>query len=392
LNIGGPALHIALLATRMDPNRFSTCLVVGETDPGEGEILPDLRGESARIVRIKGLRRAIRPWADLFALIRLVRILRKERPEILHTHMAKAGTLGRVAGMIHNRMGGRSNGRGRSVLVHTFHGHVLEGYFSGWLSRFFLWIERWLARRTDCLIAVSPAIRDDLLEKKIGRPDQWKVIPLGLDLSALGRLPLPNGASPIRCGLVGRLVPIKNPSLFLEGICRFLERSKAGAIQAMVIGDGPLRQGLEKEASLKGIERVVQFTGWQRDPVSYYEGLDVVCLTSTSEGTPVCLIEAMAAGRAVVATDVGGVPDLLEESREGGMEIPLGGFRLALRGILVRPGDAEGLGAALAALAQDPNLRRSLGQAGRSYALRQFDASRLLQDISSLYERVANEL
>lgn len=393
LNIGGPAIHAALLATRMDPSRFSTCLVVGEPDPEEGEILPDLMGESARIVRIKTLRRSIRPWADLFTLIRLVRILRKERPEILHTHMAKAGTLGRLAGMIHNRMVGRSGGEGRrSVLIHTFHGHVLEGYFPGWITEIFLRIERWLARRTDCLIAVSPAIRDDLLQKKIGRPEQWKVIPLGLDLSALGKLPLPNGTAPIRCGLVGRLVPIKNPSLFLEGICRFLKASRSLEIQAMVIGDGPLRKSLEEETREKGIDRIIRFTGWQRDPGSVYGNLDVVCLTSWNEGTPLSLIEAMAAGRAVVATDVGGVPDLLEESRQEGSEIPVGGFRLAHRGILVRPGDAEGLSAALAALAQDPNLRRSLGQAGRSYALRQFDASRLVQDLSSLYERITDEL
>lgn len=387
LNIGGPAIHVSLLTTRLDPKAFSTCLVVGPSEPREGDLSSSLKGHPGRIVRLKSLRRSIRPPADLLSLVRLVKILKEEHPHILHTHMAKAGTVGRLAGIITNwRLGPKAGSRKKIILIHTFHGHVLKGYFPRWLSRLFLLVERWLAHRTDCLIAVSPTIRDELVKKGIGQESQWRVIPLGLELEGLSQLELPNGASPVRIGLIGRLVPIKNPSLFLRAVEQLVRQ--APPIRALVMGDGPLYDKLREESRARGLTGMVQFTGWRDDPRSCYGELDVVCLTSFNEGTPATLIQAMAAARAVVATDVGGVRDLLGESTDGEMEIPPGGYRLLRYGILVNAGDLEGLVAALRRLIQDTPLRNSLGVAGRLQALKRFGAERLLQEISALYEQL----
>lgn len=391
LNIGGPGIHTVLLSTRLDPQRFSTCLIVGEPDPTEGDMSEAVRGPAARLIRLRTLRRPIRPLADAWTLIALLRILWAERPQIIHTHMAKAGTLGRLAAFLYNGLGpGRAAGT-RAVVLHTFHGHVLDGYFSPALSRAFLAIERWLARRTDRLIAVSRTIRDELLAKGIGRPQQWRVIPLGLDLSGLAQLLPSNGAEALRVGLVGRLVPIKNPQLFLQAMRRLTGQDPATPITGLIVGGGPLREAVEREVKALGLEPVVRLLGWQRDLRAVYEGLEVACLTSWNEGTPVALIEAMAAARAVVATDVGGVRDLLLEEGEEMGPIAAGGFRVASRGLLVRPGDAEGLAEALRTMAADPALRERLGTAGRTHVLRHFTHERLLRDITALYDTLERE-
>ena len=388
LNIGGPSIHAGLLSTRLDPRRFSTCLVVGEPDPTEGDLSGLIDAASARLIRLKSLRRPIRPWADLRTLWQLLGIVRRERPRIIHTHMAKAGALGRLAGCWYNTLGPGRTAGARAILIHTFHGHVLEGYFSGWLSSIFLAIERWLARRTDCLIAVSLTIRDQLLAKRIGQPDQWRVIPLGLDLTALSALPSLNGASPVRFGMVGRLVPVKNPSLFLQALAPLVHQQPQAHVVGVMVGDGSLRQALEEEVRARRLEASVRLTGWQRQMDAVYRDIDVACLTSWNEGTPVSLIEAMAAGRAVIATDVGGVRDLLAEPSEAREALTRGSFQIVQRGILVQAGDAEGLTSAMRRLAQDAALRRQVGAAGRTHVLRAFTAERLLQDVSMVYEQL----
>jgi len=388
LNIGGPSIHAALLSTRLDSRRFATCLVVGEPDPTEGDLSGLIDARSARLIRLNGLRRQIRPWADFTTFWRLVGIIRRERPRIIHTHMAKAGAVGRLAGWWYNTFGpGRTAGV-RAVLIHTFHGHVLEGYFSGWLSIMFLGIERWLARRTDCLIAVSRSVRDELLAKGIGRADQWRIIPLGLDLSALGALPVPNGSSPVRFGMVGRLVPVKNPALFLQALAPLVQQPPREQIVGVMVGDGPLRRAVEEEIRARRLGAFVRLTGWQRQMEAVYRDIDVACVTSWNEGTPVSLIEAMAAGRAVIATDVGGVRDLLTEPLEARKAVSRGGFQIVQRGVLVQAGDATGFGAAMRRLARDAALRQQLGATGRAHVLRAFTAERLLQDVSALYEQL----
>jgi glycosyltransferase involved in cell wall biosynthesis len=385
LNVGGPARHAAVLSTQLDPARFSTCVVVGEPEAAEGDFSDLISSARARLIRLERLRRPIHLWNDLLAWWQLVRIVWNERPQIIHTHMAKAGTLGRLAGLCYNTLGPGRGRTAKALLVHTFHGHVLDGYFPPWLSRGFMMIERWLARRTDCLVAVSSAVRNQLLEKSIGRVSQWRVIPLGVELSAYTRLPPPPGAPRIRIGLIARLVPVKHPSLFLQALERLVRGEPPQAVSAVVVGDGPLRGALEREAVARGLTDVVRFIGWQRQVSAVYADLDIVCLTSWNEGSPVALIEAMAAGRAVAATAIGGVRELLGQGTEEG-EPPPGAYQIVARGALVRPGDVAGLASALERLAGDVMLRRSLGESARAYVQQQFSAERLVADIESLYE------
>lgn len=389
LNIGGPSIHVTLLSTQLDPVQFDTCLVVGKPGEKEGDLSSQAAARGARLIRLRHLVRPLRPWKDLLAWIQMVRILLRERPRILHTHMAKAGTLGRFAGIFYNRWGpGRVPGH-RVLLLHTFHGHVLEGYFSPWLSNRFAAMERWLARRTDCLIAVSPRIRNELLRRGIGRSESWRVVPLGLDLSKFVDLPLPNGTEPLRFGWVGRLVPIKNPDLFLRGFGQLIREGSTPDSRAFIFGEGPLRKGLEAAVRTSRLEDRVHFTGWQEDLLRAYQNLDIVCLTSLNEGTPLSLIEAMAAGRAVVATDVGGVRDLLDPGTPEILSIPPGGFSVTPVGLLIRSGDSQGLAAALRHLAQNPSLRLKLGETARQRVRERFNHERLLREISLLYEELA---
>lgn len=387
MNIGGPSLHVALLSNHLDPVKFSTSLIVGQGDPSEGSRLRWVEQGPARLHRVGSLRRPLNLWRDCRAFGSLLHLIWKERPRVIHTHMAKAGALGRLAGMAYNRWGPGRQAGNRVILIHTFHGHVLEGYFPRWVAGLFTGLERWLAKRTDCLVAVSEGIRDSLLALGIGKPGQWRVIRLGVDCSELNELPLPDNGSVLRCGLVGRLVPIKNPQLFLRAMTSISRESGEFPVRGRIIGDGPLRPELEEAVRQMGLQGIISFPGWQEDAKDTYAGLDVVCITSRNEGTPLSLIEAMAAGRAVVSTAVGGVPDLLGFPRD--REIPSGGFEVAARGLLIQEGDELGFAAALTALAKDPVLRRKLAQAGRHHVREEYSHTRLLREIEELYQHLA---
>jgi glycosyltransferase involved in cell wall biosynthesis len=280
--------------------------------------------------------------------------------------MAKAGTVGRTAAMTL---------RPRPLTVHTFHGHVLEGYFSKPVERVFLEAERRLARRTDRLIAVSPEVRDDLLDLGIGRPDQIEVVPLGLDLDPFlaldaatptGKLRAHLGLPPTTplVGIVGRLVPIKDVATTIRAVQRL------DGVHLAVVGDGELRPVLEAEAASLGAADRVHFTGWWDDVAAVMAGLDVAALSSRNEGTPVALIEALAAGRPVVGTNVGGVRFVVEEDKSG---------------YLVPPNDADALADRLKALLADPALRARMGDYGRARVRDRFGARRLVADMRALY-------
>jgi len=386
LNIGGPSIHVAILSTGLDPEKFSTWLVTGCVEATEGDLTDAVARSPVQLVRMNTLRRRLHPWGDAATLVRVLRLTWSVRPQVIHTHMAKAGALGRLAGWLYNTIGPGRRPGARATLVHTFHGHVLEGYFAPPVAWLFTRIERWLAARTDILIAVNQAIQDGLIRKGIGHPRQWRVIPLGLDLATLAQLPFPNVSSTVRVGLIGRLVPIKNSSLFLQGLSRLIHHRPDQSVRGVIVGDGPLRAALEREAKQLGVDGIVRFLGWQRDLRAVYEDLDVACLTSWNEGTPVSLIEAMAAGRTVIATDVGGVRDLLSDRGEPTMPILPGTFQLVQRGILIRAGDASGLAAALRCVHEDVTLRTRLAEAARPYVVQMFSQARLLRDLTALYE------
>jgi glycosyltransferase involved in cell wall biosynthesis len=368
LNIGGPAIHVINLTAGLDPTRFESMLVTGTESRGEGSMLDLARARGVTPVIIPGMvGEATLNQRDLKALIALCRLLRRERPHIVHTHTAKAGVLGRVAARL----------AGVPVVVHTFHGHVLHGYYSplkNWLLRR---AERGLGLLSDRLITVSEQVKRDLVRYYVADAEKITVIPLGLDLEPFlasaglrgklrRELGMSNGEALV--GIVGRIFPIKNHRLFLDAAAHVA--AAVDSVRFLVVGDGVLRPAMEDYARALGIAHRVVFTGWRRDLPSIYPDLDVLVVSSNNEGTPVSAIEAMAAGCPVVATRVGGLPDLIEDGETG---------------CLVPPRDAAGLAASIVRVLRDRKMARSLGQAAQAIVARRFTVERLCRDVEDLY-------
>jgi glycosyltransferase involved in cell wall biosynthesis len=375
LNIGGPSIQAVRLTTALEPYGFSTALFHGRLGAGEGDmryLLP--AGADARF--IDTLCRPLSPIDDVRALIRLYREFRRLRPRIVHTHMAKAGMLGRLAAAAYNLTRRRGE---RARIIHTYHGHVLEGYFSAAATRVFIALERGLARLTDRIIAISPAIRAELLQKyRIGRDRQYRVVPLGFDLSPFAAVNAATRVAARRAinipaeapviATVGRLTAIKQPRLFLEVVRLVAERHPN--VVALIAGDGELRADVESYAAELRVTDRIRLLGWRRDLSTIYAATDVFLLTSRNEGTPVALIEAMASGTPGVSTDVGGVSDVIGGA-DAGRTAPFG--------------DAAGLANAIHELLADPALRAAMGARARSRVLDRYDIHRLVADIATLY-------
>ena len=380
LNIGGPSIQAVRLTAALEPYGFSTVLFHGRLGAGEGDmsyLIP--AGADARFVPT--LCRPLSPLDDLRTLIRLYQEFRRARPRIVHTHMAKAGLLGRLAAVLYNL---RRGNRPRARIVHTYHGHVLEGYFGGLKTWLFIALERLMARGSDALVAIAPPVRDELLiDHGIGRAAQYHLVPLGFDLTpfaAIDRearvqarrgLNVPDDAEVITT--VGRLTAIKDQSRLL-GIARELAERRPRLI-LLVVGDGELRAGLEAEAAAHGLGGHVRFLGWRRDLPAIYAATDVFTLTSRNEGTPVALIEAMAAGVPGVSTDVGGVATVIENETMG---------------IRVRLDDDAGFVAGVVRLLESAD-REAMGARARAHVLGRFDRRRLVADIARLDRRLLED-
>ena len=371
MNIGGPAIHVALLTGRLDPSRFETLLVSGREGASEGSMLELGRlPEPVRPLRVETLGRAVSPFDDIRALARVVRIARRFRPHVVHTHLAKAGFVGRLA----------ARASGARVVVHTYHGSVLRGYFGRAESALYLGVERTLARLSTRIIAISESGRRELIELGVAPDEKIVVVPLGLDLErfrdrvapADARRALGLGSGPT-VGIVARLVPIKDVATFIRAAA--LARATVPDLVAVVVGDGEQRAELERLAADlapagQGRDGWCRFLGWRSDLPTVVAALDVVALSSLNEGSPVSLIEAMAAGRAVLATAVGGVPDVIRTDETG---------------VLVPPRDPAALARAMVRLLRDVSLRERLGLAAAASVHPRYDASRLLADIERLY-------
>jgi len=367
LNVGGPAQHVTFLSTGMDRTRFNTILITGVVGQSEGDFLPAARSRGLQPIVIPELGPAVRPAYDLVSLMKLARLFREFRPDIVHTHTAKAGALGRVAARL----------AGVPLSVHTFHGHVLEGYFSPVKTQLFLATERALARITDRIIAVSPRVRQALLSRGIGRPGQVEVIPLGLDL---GRFLLsPKGSTNLRqhlciplgtpiLGTVGRLVPIKDHPTLIHALALLPGGDRAPHL--LVVGDGERREALQGLVQRLDLGSRVHFLGWRNDLEAILPELDVVICCSRNEGTPVALIEAMAAGVPVLSSDVGGVGDLVTHGETGW---------------LVPPSDPAALADGIRTLLADPALAGRLAEAARPIVLERHDVKGLIHRMEVLY-------
>lgn len=384
LNIGGPAIHAVLLGAGLDKDKFETMLACGRLSKSEGDMSYYAGDYGVTPYVINSLGRELNLFRDLAAFIGIFKLIRKYKPDIVHTHTAKAGTLGRSAVILHNFFAAKSR---RIKLAHTFHGHVFSGYFHPIKARLFILIERLLAARTSRLVTVSDSVKKELAALGIASPGNIEVIPLGFDLDALVKVAAPVGL-PRNIGIVGRLVPVKNHCLFLEAAS--LLGKNWPQVNFRIIGDGELRRSLEEHAARLEIADSVCFLGWQKGAAAAYSDLDIVVLTSLNEGTPVSLIEAMACGRAVVATDVGGVRDLLglEDEEAAGKGL---GFKIMERGILVVPSDPAAFAAALDHLLKDAQLRRRLAEKAKEFVRVKFTKERLVRDIEGLYERLMKD-
>lgn len=363
LNVGGPARQAVFLTRELAARGFDTRLVWGASEEREGQIrLPDECPSSY----LPWLTRELDPIADLRSLAAIRGIVRRWRPQVVHTHLAKAGALGRVAALT----------SGAPVVVHTFHGHVLQEYFSHLENAAFAAAERRLAARTTALIGVAKWLRDDLLSFGIGREEQWHVVPVGVDLEPLlhERIPADRARSALGLpldgpiiGIVGPLAPNKDHHTFLEAAARVIAERPDSTV--VIAGDGPLRRSLEAEARAM-LGDHVRFLGWVEDLPVLYGALDVVALTSRLEGTPIPLIEAAASGTPAVAAAVGGVSEVIRDGRTG---------------LLVPPRDPVAVAAQLLTLVDDREGARRMGEEGARWVRDRFSERRLADDMAGLY-------
>lgn len=368
LNIGGPAIHTILLNQDLDKNRFDSLLVAGRTERCEGDMSYLAKEKGVRPIIIPQLNRALIIHNDFIAFWKLFALMIRERPDIIHTHTAKAGALGRLAGGLFNLVSGK-----RCRLFHTFHGHIFHSYFGGIKSTAFVWIERFLGLFTTKIVAVSQNLRKELIDLRIAQAKKIIVIPLGLELDPYLSLEH-NGPGASDCqsvGIIGRLVAVKNHKMFLDVIKKVKDTlGAAQRLKFLIVGDGPLRGELEGYAQGLGISQDVTFTGWVKELDKIYPQLDIVALTSLNEGTPVALIESQAAGRPCVATKVGGINDVVEEGKSG---------------FLVPAQDIEKFAESLIKLLSNPSLRQTMGRHARDRIRHRFNKQRLIKDIETLY-------
>ncbi|HYG12401.1 MAG TPA: glycosyltransferase [Pyrinomonadaceae bacterium] len=425
LNVGGPAKHVAWLTAATRRYGIESELIAGTVPPGEDDMTYFAAGQGIEPIILPEMTREVSP-KDVVAIWKLYRLFRRLRPDIVHTHTAKAGTVGRVAGLCYRWLTPSAlAGRPRACrFVHTYHGHIFHSYYGRLKTLFFLSIERFLARTaTDRIVAISQQQFREIHEQfGVGSAQQFTVIPLGLDLGAFAgwrerreaaRAALGARADELLVGIVGRLTEIKNHKLFIESAALYLQRHAGAAggngaasarrVRFVVIGDGQLRGKLEAHAGALGIAEHMTFTGTRSDPENFYPALDIVALTSLNEGTPLTLIEAMANARPVVATAVGGVVDLVGravEQEEAAMAngdaatarataTGAAAYTVCERGVRVRTGDAEAFCEALRLVVADEELRRELGERGRAFVTEHYSKERLVRDMLNLYSELS---
>ena len=411
-NLGGP-MHNAAYLSKYLPEEYTTILVGGEKDESESDSEFLLQQMNIPYTLLPSMKRSIGIFGDIAAWRAIVKIIRQEKPDIVHTHAAKAGALGRLAAWY----------CGVPIIVHTFHGHVFHSYFGKTKTKIFILIERFLARLSTAIVAISETQKHDLgTVYKICKPEKIHVIPLGFDLrkftenqdekranfrqqyqlsaSFLRRqerqsprrsqspdkqkcfseeIPAFAGMTGflediIAIGIIGRLAPIKNHKLFIDAIHNCAQKTSQ-PIRAFIIGDGEERQNLENHCKSLGIsEQLITFTSWIHDIDRAVSGLDIICLTSFNEGTPVSLIEAQAAGKPIVSTNVGGIQDIVVENKTA----------------LLSSLDTEEFSEKLLSLINNENLRKTMAQESQNHSIQQFSYQRLCNDMDRLYKKLTS--
>lgn len=379
LIIGGPAINVTYLTKYMAPE-FETMLVIGDKDSHEQDADHLIMNLGIDPVVVPEMKRDISPLNDGYAYQKIKKLIEKFRPDIVHTHAAKSGVIGRLA----------ADACKVPVILHTFHGHVFHSYFSKFKTNTFIQIERYLARRSTGIVAISDTQKHELANVyHIAPEEKIRKIPLGLDLDkfqqhqdvkrAEFRKQFKLNADDIAIGIIGRVVPVKNHSLFVAAAKQVVAKTDK-PVKFVVIGDGDMRQQMEEEFREAGIDytyfpedpraATAVCTSWQTDMDLVLSGLDIVALTSHNEGTPVSLIEAQAASKAVVSTDVGGVKDVVKDNHTG---------------FITEPGDAASFAEALLHFINHPEKRQYFGEQGKQFVQEAYSYQRLVKDMSQYY-------
>lgn len=378
--LGGPVLNAAYL-TRFLSSDYETLLVGGPNEEGEADATDIVTDLGITPVHVSEMRRAVHPANDIMAYRRISEMINTFKPDIVHTHASKAGTIGRLAAMANDV----------KVIVHTFHGHVFHGYFNPVKTRLFIQIERQLARKTSRIIALSDMQKQDLSQiYSISPPDKIAVVPLGLDLSAFRvnatgkriafRAKYNIDEEEIAIGMIGRLVPVKNHALFLDAIQK-VNKHASKKIRAFIIGDGALKKSLIKQCKDLGLswtvagnehaqKATVTFTSWIKPIDMAYPGLDIVAMTSLNEGTPVSLIEAQACGIPIVSANVGGIEDIVLPDRTA---------------VTFKNNDVAELAKRLLKMVEEKSIRERLAQNGWAHVKNRFHYTRLVSDMEKVY-------
>jgi glycosyltransferase involved in cell wall biosynthesis len=349
----------------------------GSIEERETDFTEFARNKGVKTVIIEEMGRNISIWNDVVSLIKLYKLIQRVKPTIVHTHTAKAGAIGRIASLL----------AGVPVIIHTFHGHTFHSYFSPLKSKMFVLIERAMGRITDKIIVISQKQFQEICgQYRIAKADKFQIIPLGLELDKFlndtekdkhkaefrENWNIPSDA--ILIGIIGRLVPIKKHVMFLKAAQIALQMASPNMkLRFMIVGDGELRTELENYATKLGIDKYVTFTGWQNQMKVVYDSLDIVALTSLNEGTPLTLIEAMASGKPVITTNVGGIPDFVKDGYSG---------------ILVPSNSPDLFANKLLELTKDKAMRDMLAANGRNVTIQKYHYSRLIRDIEELYEQL----
>lgn len=371
-NLGGPTYNAAYLTKYLAPE-YETLLVGGMKDDSEGSSEYILKNLNVDYKVLPQMMRSINPFNDLAAYNEIKKLIRDFKPDIVHTHAAKAGALGRYAAAACKV----------PVIVHTYHGHVFHSYFGNFKTSVYKAIERNLAGKSSAIIAISEKQKQELVsDHRIASAEKVHVIPLGFDLNRFQenydekrerfRREHALQADELAIGIVGRLVPVKNHALFLEAI-RFLKDNTRRKFRAFIIGDGEERKQLERRTEELGLRNIVTFTSWIKEVDKAYPGLDIVCLSSFNEGTPVSLIEAQAANKPIVSTRVGGIEDVVIPGKTALLS-DVSENALFCKNLLL--------------LSENEDLRKNLSINGWNHVKEKYHFTRLIREINTLYKRL----
>jgi len=363
MNVGGPAVQVSGLMRGFDQDLFDHELLTGYCASDEADYLEKVATD-VKAIRIDGLGRSIKPRADLTALFKIIKEIRRFKPDVIHTHTAKAGVVGRVASLLSGK---------KSVRVHTYHGHLLHGYFGPGKTKLVIVVEKFLARFTDQLLAVGVKVKDDLIAVGIGNARKFEVMPPGLQLASV---PSKSGArndlgleqNQIYCAFIGRITQIKRPDRFLDVVAEV--KSRGLNLEFVVAGAGERLQYCQDRVVAEDLP--VTFLGWREDIEVVLAAADLVILTSDNEGTPLSLIQAGMVGIPVVATNVGSTNEIVVNGKTG--------FLTDL--------SVDQLANAVAKLASDSGLRAEMGAAGQEYTMSRYGIDRLVKDHQDLYLRL----